>query len=162
LKKTNIIKKTAAIKKKIPTGHVQLGKDDDTELRVDVAEFMVELTVELIFDALTFLKTLLFDDVDVDVLLFVDPFVPIGARLLNDATLGSVLVTAFAALVTEFATCVRVSARVLVDPTAALEKEFAAVIVEFATAVPTFEAFVGRLPNGFAGGLADVFIIILP
>jgi len=163
LKKTNIIRKIAAIKRKIPTGHAQLGRDDVTEFIVDVAELRPEVMVELIFAAFTFLKTLLlFDDPNVDVvLLFVDPVVPIGVRLLNDGTLGSVLVTAFAAVVTEFATCVRESARVLVDPTAAVESEFAALIVEFATAVPTFEAFVGRLPNGFAGGLADVFIIIL-
>ena len=136
------------------------------EFIVDVAELRVELIDELIFAAFTFLKTLLFDDpfvgVDVVLLLFVDPVIPIGDRLLNDATLGSVLVTAFAALVTEFATCVRESARGVVDATAALETEFAALIAEFATEVPTFEAFVGRLPNGFAGGLADVFIIILP
>jgi hypothetical protein len=158
LKKTNIIKKTAAIKRKIPTGHIQADIHDGDEF-----------ILELIFDAFTFLNTLLLfllelllDDPFADVLLFVDPVVPIGDRLLNDATLGRVLVTAFAALVTEFATCVRESARVLVDPTAAVETEFAAVIAEFATEVPTFEAFVGRLPNGFAGGLADVFIIILP
>ena len=161
MKKTNIIKKIAAIKRKIPTGHTQLPRDDVAEFIVDVAELIVELR----FAAFTFLKTLLFDDpfVGVELLLpFVDPVIPTGDRLLNDATLGSVLVTAFAALVTEFATCVRESVRGVVDATAALETEFAAVIAEFATEVPTFEAFVGRLPNGFAGGLADVFIIILP
>lgn len=158
LKKTNIIKKIAAIKRKIPTGHVKVDIHDGGEFKL-----------ELIFDAFTFLNILLLfllelllDDPFAEVLLFVDPVIPIGDRLLNDATLGSVLVTAFAALVTEFVTCVRESARGVVDATAALETEFAALIAEFATEVPTFEAFVGRLPNGFAGGLADVFIIILP
>jgi len=158
LKKTNITRKIAAIERKIPTGHIQADSHDGDEFKA-----------ELIFAAFTFLKTLLLFLVellldepfaDVDVLLLVAP-VPTGLRLLNDATLGSVLVTAFAALVTEFATCVRESVRVLVDATAAVETEFAAVIAEFATEVPTFEAFVGRLPNGFAGGLADVFIITL-
>jgi hypothetical protein len=159
LKKTNITRKIAAIERKIPIGHIQPDSHDGDEFKA-----------ELIFAAFTFLKTLLlflvellldepFADVD-ELLPFVGP-VPTGLRLLNDATLGSVLVTAFAALVTEFATCVRESVRVLVDATAAVETEFAAVIAEFATEVPTFEAFVGRLPNGFAGGLADVFIITL-
>jgi hypothetical protein len=158
LKKTNINRKIPAIERKIPIGHIQPDSHDGDEFKA-----------ELIFAAFTFLKTLLLFLVellldepfaDVDVLPFVGP-VPTGLRLLNDATLGSVLVTAFAALVTEFATCVRESARVLVVSTAAVETEFAAVIAEFATEVPTFEAFVGRLPNGFAGGLADVFIITL-